>query len=452
MPGIVRETQLITTTGGGGGGGATQVADGVNNTLLATVLSLANSKPLTVAIVDNTGAQVAVGGGTQYAEDTASVAGEQLMMAGVVRKDVRGTIATATGNRSELQVNASGDLRVDGSAVTQPISAASLPLPTGASTEATLSSLNGKVTAVNTGAVVVSSSALPTGAATDTTQTANGVLIGPVTETAPATDTASSGLNGRLQRIAQRLTTLISGINVGNIGGTATSVGNGTSNAGVLRVAIVSDQTQLTNKLLVTPDSVALPLHQSVNVDQINGVTPAVNSGVNSTGTQRVTVATDDALNAVLGTTAGAAVITDVSGTIQQYLRGLIKLAITAGGWLTSLVPISSNGLSKFHLVSAATTNATSVKASQGNLYGYYIYNSNAAARKVCLHNTAGTPTAGAAVTDSFVIPPTSAANCSFEQGIQFSTGIGITTVTGLADSDNTVVAANDLIINLYYK
>lgn len=35
------------------------------------------------------------------------------------------------------------------------------------------------------------------------------VLIGAVTETAPATDTASSGLNGRLQRIAQRLTSII---------------------------------------------------------------------------------------------------------------------------------------------------------------------------------------------------------------------------------------------------
>jgi hypothetical protein len=33
--------------------------------------------------------------------------------------------------------------------------------------------------------------------------------IGGLTETAPGTDTASSGLNGRLQRIAQRLTSLI---------------------------------------------------------------------------------------------------------------------------------------------------------------------------------------------------------------------------------------------------
>ena len=42
--------------------------------------------------------------------------------------------------------------------------------------------------------------------------TANGVLLGAVTETAPASDTASSGLNGRLQRVAQRLTSLIAQI------------------------------------------------------------------------------------------------------------------------------------------------------------------------------------------------------------------------------------------------
>ena len=47
---------------------------------------------------------------------------------------------------------------------TQPVSAASLPLPTGASTESTLSTLNGKVTACNTGAVTISG-ALPAGTA-----------------------------------------------------------------------------------------------------------------------------------------------------------------------------------------------------------------------------------------------------------------------------------------------
>lgn len=55
----------------------------------------------------------------------------------------------------------------------------------------------------------VTSSALPTGAATSANQATELTRLGDLTETAPATDTASSGLNGRLQRIAQRLTSLI---------------------------------------------------------------------------------------------------------------------------------------------------------------------------------------------------------------------------------------------------
>jgi hypothetical protein len=58
--------------------------------------------------------------------------------------------------------------------------------------------------------VSVSSIALPTGASTAALQTAQSTLLGNVVETAPVTDVASSGLNGRLQRIAQRLTSLIS--------------------------------------------------------------------------------------------------------------------------------------------------------------------------------------------------------------------------------------------------
>ena len=57
--------------------------------------------------------------------------------------------------------------------------------------------------------------------------------MGDLTETAPATDTASSGLNGRLQRIAQRLTSLIALF--------PTSLGQKTS-ANSLAVVLPSDQ------------------------------------------------------------------------------------------------------------------------------------------------------------------------------------------------------------------
>lgn len=84
---------------------------------------------------------------------------------------------------------------------------------------------------------------LPTGSATAANQTleinaitANGVLLGTVTETAPATDTASSGLNGRLQRIAQRLTSLIALF--------PTSLGQKTM-ANSFAVTLASDQSSI---------------------------------------------------------------------------------------------------------------------------------------------------------------------------------------------------------------
>ena len=53
---------------------------------------------------------------------------------------------------------------------------------------------------------------------------------------------------------------------------------------------------------------------------------------------QRTTLASDDPAVAVLGAIAGAAVVTDANGTIQQYLRGLVKLFITAGSALVTAI------------------------------------------------------------------------------------------------------------------
>lgn len=58
------------------------------------------------------------------------------------------SIRIGDGGSNLATVTAAGALKVDGSAVTQPVSAASLPLPTGASTEATLSNINTKTPAL----------------------------------------------------------------------------------------------------------------------------------------------------------------------------------------------------------------------------------------------------------------------------------------------------------------
>ncbi len=114
---------------------------------------------------------------------------------------------------AKLPALVAGRIPVDGSGVTQPISAASLPLPSGAATSAKqdslLTELLLKAKLTDTQPVSLASVPLPTGAATSALQTAEATLIGAVTETAPASDTASSGLNGRLQRLAQNISALI---------------------------------------------------------------------------------------------------------------------------------------------------------------------------------------------------------------------------------------------------
>lgn len=72
----------------------------------------------------------------------------------------------------------------------------------------------GQQTGANSFPVVLSSSH---GLSTEANQVALGSQVGQTNETAPASDTATSGINGRLQRIAQRLTTLIAGSDAQNL-------------------------------------------------------------------------------------------------------------------------------------------------------------------------------------------------------------------------------------------
>lgn len=142
---------------------------------------------------------------------------------------------------------------------------------------------------------------------------------------------------------------------------------------------------------------------------------------------------------------------TPASGQFAIYMDSGIVYAKDSSGNITQLTNPSVD-YSVYHLVSAATTNASSVKASAGDLHGYHIYNNSSEPRKVAFHNTAGTPTAGASVLFSIVLAPNSGANMEAGKGqIPFSTGIAITTTSGLADNDATAVEANDLIINLLY-
>lgn len=285
-----------------------------------------------------------------------------------------------------------GGLKIEGVSGGQavPVSAASLPLPSGAATSANQQTDALTDTQLRATAVPVSMSAVPTGASTaanqateiaslasiDTKTPALGQAVagasvpvvlpaaqittltppaaitgflteadfdtktGSLTETAPATDIASSGLNGRLQRIAQRLSSLITALGSpfqagGSIGNTsfASTVADG---ANVTLGAKADAKSTATDTTAVTAMSVWKQISASVQSLVTNLGTVVFGAGT-AAAAQRTTLASDDPAVATLGAVADAAVSTDTTGSISAKLRGLIKLATTAGSFLVTV-------------------------------------------------------------------------------------------------------------------
>ena len=116
------------------------------------------------------------------------------------------------------------------------VSPESAIVPAGAATEAKQDAGNTSLTNID---AKVSTAA---------NQTILNTRVGDLTETAPGTDTASSGLNGRLQRIAQRITSLIALL--------PTSLGQKTS-ANSFPVVVASDQSPVTISFSATSPTIA---------------------------------------------------------------------------------------------------------------------------------------------------------------------------------------------------
>jgi hypothetical protein len=182
-----------------------------------------------------------------------------------------GAALDATLTNGSLRVGGTVDIADRGARVLGHVTVDSAPstLPTGAATEATLASvLSAVALLLRTGDLVgldattlaaletVSVANFPVTQPVSGTVSVSGVAtdasLGALTETAPASDTASSGLNGRLQRIAQRLTSLIA-LLPGSLGQKAS--------AASLAVVVASDQSA------VPVSAASLPLPASAAKD-----------------------------------------------------------------------------------------------------------------------------------------------------------------------------------------
>jgi hypothetical protein len=94
----------------------------------------------------------------------------------------------------------------------------------------------------------------------------------------------------------------------------------------------------------------------------------------------------------------------------------------------------------------AASTNATSTKASAGVVLGWYFFNSAGAAKYLKFYDKASAPTVG---TDTPLftlgIPAGGGCNVEFDLAVPFATGIAYAVTGTAADSDTTAVSAADV-------
>lgn len=230
---------------------------------------------------------------------------------------------------------------------------------------------------VDGGSGAISAKTVRTATATDSPEIA---LLGAVGETAPATDTASSGLNGRAQRIAQRLTSLIA----------------------------------------LLPASI----------------------GVKLTATSlSTTIATDDA---VLGATNETAPATDTATSghngrlqrIAQRITSLIALVPASLGQKAMsgsfAVAIASDQSAVTTTLAAATNASTTayaaslvVKGSAGTLWGLTGYNSKTSVQFIQIHDASSLPADTAVPKVIFPVQGSSPFSLDFgTRGRPFSTGI----------------------------
>jgi hypothetical protein len=271
------------------------------------------------------------------------------------------------------------------------------------------------------------------------------VLIGAVDETAPASDTASSGLNGRLQRIAQRLTSLIALL--------PASLGIKTA-AASLSVAPASDAS------FVVAGGVAAAATDSGNPvktgGKYNSTLPVYTNGqrgdtqIDARGSARVAIMSADG---IAGATVSAASIDAYSGANAALWTIGTGYIWNGATWDRVVKP---NAVSRL-LTAAASTNATSVKGSAGNVFKIVVgANTNAADRFLKLYNKATAPTVG---TDTpvltFLLPLTSK-NIVIDLGSTghyFSTGIAYALTTAAADADTGAVSSGDITcMNITYS
>lgn len=209
----------------------------------------------------------------------------------------------------------------------------------------------------------------------------------------------------------------------------------------------VKDATGATRTMLYE-DGNATGLQQAVEVLSISSsVVPGV-AATNLGKAEDAVAASGDTGIAVWG------VRRDTPASNVSAAGDYAEIGISGNGavWATTVPTAAQVGYTVSRVIAAATTNATSVKASAGQVYGWVLCNNAASAKFVKLYNKASAPTVG---TDTPVmtiaVPANQTVLIELKNGIKFSTGIALAITGAYADADTTATAAGDVVAHLLY-
>lgn len=121
--------------------------------------------------------------------------------------------------------------------------------------------------------------------------------------------------------------------------------------------------------------------------------------------------------------------------------------------WLTSLRPGTTGGMTRHKKFSAASTNATSVKATAGTLFRIQGHNLSGSDRFLKLYTKATAPTVGTDVpVETYVLKAGQPFSFSFgDIGAAVATGIAYAITGALADNDTTAIGADEIVMAIHY-
>jgi hypothetical protein len=354
---------------------------------------------------------------------------------------------------------------------TQPVSAASLPLPTGASTSAkqpalgTAGSASADVITVqgiaSMTALKVDGSAVTQPVSGTVTANAGSGTFNTTDANAQSQGSATSGQKGFLELGAVTTaapaysTTQSSPLSLTTAGGlrtdqssqagtaittvpTAFGTGTPSGNAPGVQAALYVGTTACRSNQTTTATGV-----QDVNIVGSLGATNSVTNGtfmaITDNTTKAGVIVATTALKTDMSSVAGTATVTAAAGVQKVGVVGNANATLDAaiGGAAPTNALWNTNAPATASAAACSAGNAASltvlnIKASAGNVYGVTVVNKTASVIYLQFYNTAGTPTLGTSViswipvaaSGVLVIPPGSLALSNYATGI----GIGAST------------------------